>query len=390
MAKSERHALILASARRAAEIAAEHAPAVDRDARFPYEAIAVLRQERLLGAAVPDDLGGYGCGIDELALVCETLGRACTATAMVYAMHQIQVACILRHCGSSAYFRDYLREVAERQLLIASATSEVGIGGDLRSSLCGVESSGGQFKLDKKAATISYGQHADDILVTARRSAEAPRADQVLVLVRRDKTTLEQSGTWDTLGMRGTCSPGFRLIASGHDAQILPEPFADVAPRTMVPYSHVLWAACWLGLASDAVSRARMFVRTAARQQPGVTPPGALRLAEALGRLQSMRSGVQHAVSRASSLFSIGEAGYDELSSASFTLELNNLKTTASEQLTQVVTQTLGICGMAGYKNDSKFALGRHLRDGHSAALMISNDRIYATNASLLLVLKDD
>jgi acyl-CoA dehydrogenase len=261
VAKSERHALLLASARRAAEVAAENAAAVDRDARFPHEAIAVLRHERLLGAAVPTALGGYECNIDELAMVCETLGRACTATAMVYAMHQIQVACILRHSNGSAYFNEYLREVAERQLLIASATSEVGVGGDLRSSQCAVESKNGHFKLEKKASTISYGQHADDILITARRSAEVSRADQVLVLIRRDKTTLEQTGIWDTLGMRGTCSPGFNLATSGLDVQILPDAFGDIAPRTMVPYSHVLWAAAWLGLASDAVSRARAFIR---------------------------------------------------------------------------------------------------------------------------------
>ena len=54
------------------------------------------------------------------------------------------------------------------------------------------------------------------------------------------------------------------------------------------------------------------------------------------------------------------------------------------------MTQCLGICGIAGYKNDSPYSLGRHLRDAHSAALMIGNDRILATNASLLLVHKDD
>jgi acyl-CoA dehydrogenase len=48
------------------------------------------------------------------------------------------------------------------------------------------------------------------------------------------------------------------------------------------------------------------------------------------------------------------------------------------------------ICGMAGYKNDSPYSLGRHLRDAYGAALMINNDRIYGANASLLLVHKDD
>ena len=51
--------------------------------------------------------------------------------------------------------------------------------------------------------------------------------------------------------------------------------------------------------------------------------------------------------------------------------------------------EALGICGIAGYKNDTPFSVGRHLRDALSAALMIGNDRIHATNAALLLVHKD-
>ena len=47
------------------------------------------------------------------------------------------------------------------------------------------------------------------------------------------------------------------------------------------------------------------------------------------------------------------------------------------------------ICGIAGYRNDTPFSVGRHLRDALSAALMIGNDRIHATNASLLLVAKE-
>jgi acyl-CoA dehydrogenase len=43
-----------------------------------------------------------------------------------------------------------------------------------------------------------------------------------------------------------------------------------------------------------------------------------------------------------------------------------------------------------GYKNDSKFSVGRHYRDALSGALMISNDRIAAKSASMLLVFKDE
>jgi acyl-CoA dehydrogenase len=55
-----------------------------------------------------------------------------------------------------------------------------------------------------------------------------------------------------------------------------------------------------------------------------------------------------------------------------------------------IVTRALRICGTAGYRNDSTFSLTRHLRDAHSAALIIGNDRMHLANSSLLLVYKDD
>ena len=72
---------------------------------------------------------------------------------------------------------------------------------------------------------------------------------------------------------------------------------------------------------------------------------------------------------------------------------MNNVKVSTSQVLSDIVHRCLLICGIMGYKNDSKFSIGLYLRDALSAAaLMVGNDRIYATrNASmLLLVLKDD
>ena len=47
-------------AQRAAAIAAAHAPAVDVAARFPAEAFAAIKAQRLLGIMVPAALGGEG------------------------------------------------------------------------------------------------------------------------------------------------------------------------------------------------------------------------------------------------------------------------------------------------------------------------------------------
>ncbi len=373
----------------ASEVAAPAADSVDREGRFPDEAVAALKKGHFMSALAPKSLGGLGCGMVELAAMCQALGEHCASAAMVFAMHQIQVACIVRHGMSQPFFRAYIAELIERQQVIASVTSEVGIGGEMRTSLCAIEPRGDRFGLVKDASTISYGAQADDLLVTARRAPDAPSSDQVLVLVRKAEYSLEKKGEWDSLGMRGTCSPPFKMTSVGHGDQILASPFADIASHTMVPFSHILWASCWLGIATAAVTRARAFVRVQARAKPGTTPPTALRLAEVVSTLQSMKANVDHVTAECEALMTSQE-GTDALSSIAFALKMNNLKVSSSQLVVQIVQQALLICGILGYKNDSKFAVGRHLRDAHSAALMVGNDRIYATNASMLLVLKDD
>jgi acyl-CoA dehydrogenase len=372
-----------------AEIAARHADDVDRNARFPREAIDELKREKQLGAFVPKELGGLGYGISELGAMCMSLAQSCSSAGMVAAMHHIQVACIVRHGLSSPFFRRYLSELCERQLLIASVTSEVGVGGDTRSSVCAVESADGRFKLNKDATTISYGEQADDLLVTCRRAPEAAPSDQVLVLLRKGDYTLNRTTAWDTLGMRGTCSPGFKLTSTGPDEQIVPGSFADSSAQTMVPFSHVLWSSVWLGIASDAAARASAFVRAEARKKPGTVPPTALRLAELSTLLQSMRNNVQ-AVNAECDRLLRSPQGNEAFLSLGFALKMNNLKISTSQQTADIVQHALGICGIMGYKNDTPFSVGRHLRDSLSAALMIGNDRILSKSASLLLVYKDD
>ena len=112
-------------------VAARHAEAVDAEGRFPSEAIAALKESRLMGAFVPRELGGEGATVSEVASICHLLGRACGSTGLIYAMHLIQTACIVLHGQTNAWQRDVLRQVTSEQLLLASATTEGATGGDL-------------------------------------------------------------------------------------------------------------------------------------------------------------------------------------------------------------------------------------------------------------------
>ena len=367
------------------EVAAAQAADVDAKARFPIETLAALREYRVLSAGVPRELGGPGCSMEQLSQLCSTLAQSCASSAMVLAMHYIQLACIARHGMESEFFREYLRDVLKRQHLLASMTSENGTFGDTRSSICAVRRSNGRFALDKDATTGSYCAHADAILVTCRKDEQAAKSDQVLVLVRREDCTVTQTTSWDTMGMRGTCSPGFKLVSSGAEEQILPGAFADSSAQTMVPYSHILWSSLWWGIGAGAVAKAAQFVRGQARQNPGTVPPTAQRLAELQVQLQTLK---QNWLSAARDFDAMGD-DREELMGMGWALRLNNLKIASSEAAPQIVHKALQIVGILGYKNDSPFALGRHYRDALSGSLMISNERIAAKNASMLLVYKD-
>ncbi len=386
---TERDQAFLTTIRRIADdVAAPNAAEVDRDARFPSETLDALRAEGALGAFVPTAYGGHGLRFETVASAAFELGRRCGASGMVFAMHQIQAATLVRHVSGSPWFEGYLESLVRDQRLLASVTSEIGTGGDIGRSIAAVTpTDDGRVTFEKAAPTVSYGLQADDFLTTLRRSPDAEPGDQVLVLSQRDQTTLEQSGTWDPLGMRGTCSPGFAVRAEFPTEQILSVPFSTIAPESMVPVTHVLWSHLWLGIATDAFDRARAFVKASAKGRPEAAQPLAQRLSHLMTDLALLRAEV------GSGLRDFVDASADDererLVTMAMILRFNNLKLAASEQTPRICQGALGVTGIVGFKNDTPFSVGRHIRDSMSASLMVANERIHQTNASLLLIAKD-
>ena len=365
-----------------AAVAAAHADEVDVAARFPHEALAAARAQRLLGIMIPTELGGEGAGVAEVVDVCYALGRACASTAMIYAMHQIMVACLVRHARPAGWHGQLLRRVAAEQLLLASSTTDGQGGGDLRKSDCAVVRDGDRIALTKSATVVSYGAHADGIVTTARRSADSPATDQVLVAFVKDDYAIKPLSGWNALGMRGTCSDGFTLEASGKAEQVLPEPYQTIHARTVMPVAHLTWSAVWAGIAASAVERARRFIRNAARRQNGQLPPGAAHLTRATATLQMLQASIAAAQRRYDETRGEGRA----LESLDFQTALNLLKVNSSELAISAVTSALQACGLAGYRNDGEFSVARALRDVLSSSIMINNDRILGNVASAALL----
>lgn len=365
--------------RAAASVAAEHAVDVDVHARFPQESLDALRDAGALSALID------GVSFSEVAEACRVLGRACSASAMVFAMHQIEVAVLVQQSAGWDWVKGYFEELRGEQRLIGSVTSEIGTGGDMSRSIASVETlEDGTCTFTKQAPTVSYGEYADDLLTTVRRAPEAEGGDQVAVLTTKAQNTLVKTGTWDPLGMRGTCSPGFTVTAAFSPEQVVPTPYSVVGPESMVPASHLLWGHLWVGIAVEAFDRARRCVKAAG---PAGGSVRAQRLSELHGELAATRAQLAEALDRYER--ELEEPGRPALRTMNASLRHNVLKTSVSTSVASVCLGALEVTGISGFRNDSPFSIGRLLRDSLSASLMVSNDRLHEMNAALLMVVKE-
>ena len=372
-----------ARAKAVAAVAAANALDVDASARFPAESFAAAKAQRLLGIMVPKALGGEGFSIGDVADVCYQLGYSCSSSGMIYAMHQVKIACIVRHMGSSVSLQQLLRRLCAEQLLLASSTTEGQGGGNIRSSEAPIEPlDGGRIGLERKASVISYGAYADGVVTTARRAADANSSDQVLVALLKSDYTLTKLQGWNALGMRGTCSEGYMLKANANADQVLPETYELIHSRTMVPSAHLLWGSVWTGIAASATARAQAFIRNAMRHSNGQLPPGAPQFTKAMSTLRTLRGMLSTSLRKYQQVMDDPQA----MAGLDFQTMITLTKVEASELAASTVMSAMRACGLSGYRNDGDYTLGRHLRDVLSSPIMINNDRILSNLATPALM----
>ncbi|WFU40729.1 acyl-CoA/acyl-ACP dehydrogenase [Bradyrhizobium sp. CB82] len=367
---------------RMATVAAAEADGVDRDGRFPHKAFDAAREQKLLGVMIPVEFGGFGASIYDVTDICYTLGRACASTAMIYAMHTTKVACVIRHGHGIPWMETMMRRVGRDQWLLASSTTEGQNGGNIRASAAAVDHEGDMIALTRDATVISYGAEADGLVTIARRAGDAVASDQVLLALARDDYSLKRTLGWETLGMRGTCSTGFELRVDCPADRVFPESYDRIHAQTMTPFAHLCWSSAWAGVAAAAVTRAQAFIRKAARASGGQMPPAAAHFTAAKMSLAKLRALI------ASNIDAFAHHEHDEraLGSLDFQSSITLLKVQASELAVETVMHAMRTTGLAGYRNDGDFTMGRHLRDVLSAPIMINNDRILANAATSTLM----
>ncbi|WP_137390131.1 acyl-CoA dehydrogenase family protein [Rhodoligotrophos defluvii] len=190
-------------ARDLAPVLAERTSRFDETDTFVAQNYALLKDSGLVEAGVPQELGGGGAEIAELADMLRVLAQACGSTALAFSMHTHQVAIPAwrwRHQKVAAVEPLLKRVAAERLILLSSGGSDW-IGGSGRA----VKVDGG-YRISARKVFTS-GAEAGDLLMTGA-VVEAEDGSQAVIHFAAPMKAAEVKvvDTWRTLGMRGTGS----------------------------------------------------------------------------------------------------------------------------------------------------------------------------------------
>lgn len=336
-----------------------------------------LRADRLLWCVAPRDRGGDGASIGDVARVTFNIARLSGSAGLIYAMHMSQALSVVRHGGASAFFASFLDRMVAKQAMVASGTSEKGVGGDIFGSLCCIEEApGGGLSLTKESPNISYLDHAEAVLVSAMRVQPNGRKAQVLIALEMDALDLRPGPEGVFIGMRGIQNRPYAFTARFDEAAIFADTYPVIARDTMTPSVHVFWAALWSGIASHALSKTKVFLA----KDPPADDAAALVMRAELSRLidkhYQMNAIIRDAIAEQ-------DGSSAEAMGLVHTARLKRLKVVCSGLIEEICLGALGLVGMRGYAESGEYSLAEPLRDALSAKVMISNYRLLVGNAKI-------
>jgi alkylation response protein AidB-like acyl-CoA dehydrogenase len=263
--------------------AAQH----DREASFPFDNYADLREAGLLGVCVPQAHGGLGADFTTYVMVAAEIGRHCGATALSYNMH----VCSTLWAGAIADALDmtpaqradheanralHFANIVQRGLIYSQPFSEGGAAAAGKApwgtlalparvgGLDGYVINGKKIFASLSGAADFYG-----VLCTVDKPGASTR-DSLYLAVPADAQGVSVTGDWDPLGMRGTVSRTLLLkdVFVPHSARLMPEGlYWQAAAR--FPHMFATLSPTYMGIAQAAYDFTVAYLRG---EVPG-TPP---------------------------------------------------------------------------------------------------------------------
>ena len=185
------------------EMPREAAAEWDRTDTFPREVIDKLAKLGVMGLTIPEEYGGAGRDIYATMVVIEELCKRSTAISGPFIMATCYGGMNIVESGSDEQKRELLPKLATGEILFAYGLTEPDVGADLASVKTRVEKRGGKLVVNGTKRFCTGAKYADYIYTLARSDAEAPRYQNLsLILVPRELPGIEITDI-STIGQRG-------------------------------------------------------------------------------------------------------------------------------------------------------------------------------------------
>jgi alkylation response protein AidB-like acyl-CoA dehydrogenase len=356
--------------------AAQH----DREASFPFEDYADLREAGLLGLCVPERYGGLGADLETYCLVSEQIARGNAATALTYNMHALTMLMMgplsdamelpseVRQRHEELCARRY-RQVVEEGVFFGQPHSEPVESGTADQLQVGgrrfgtrAERVDGGYRVNGRKFFVSLSGAATYYATPALLVGDGPWEDRTMYLaIPHDAPGLQVTGEWDPLGMRATVSRDLVLenVWVPADAEVLP-PGVFGALYRRCPHIFICFSATFLGLMQAAYDFTIDYLTGTVAGAPtrdGTSPARDVAVANMLFTIEAARA-----------LFyrSISECRLDPpLESVQ---RARAAHVTIQRSVVEVTAEAMRVCG--GRATLKRYPLERYYRDARAAAVM--------------------
>ena len=256
----------------------------DREARFPFENYADLREAGLLKICVPREHGGLGADFATYVMVAAEIGRHCGATALSYNMHVCSclwsglIADALEMAPEQRADHEHNRalhfaNIVERGKVYSQPFSEGGAAaaGKAPFGTLAKKVDGGYLVSGKKIfASLAGAADYYGVLCTLDKPGATMR-DSLYLAVPADAPGVSVVGDWDPLGMRGTVSRTLLLkdVHVPDSARLMPEGlYFQAAGR--FPHMFATLSPTYMGIAQAAYDFTVAYLRAEVPGMPKV------------------------------------------------------------------------------------------------------------------------
>ena len=353
MILNEQHEMIRDALRAfSQERLAPNAARWDKEHHFPKEELKELAALGAFGVAVPEELGGAGLDYVSLALVLEEIAAGDGGTSTVISVNNCPVCSIGMMYANEQQKQQWLRPLAQGEMLGAFALTEPHTGSDAAALRTTATLDGGEYVINGTKQFITSGKHADVAIVFAVTDKAAGKKGISAFWVPTDTPGYIVAGIEHKMGQH-----------SSDTAQILFEncrvPAANMIGEPGQGYKIALSGleGGRIGIASQSVGMARSAFEAAlkyARDRESFGKPifehqsVQFKLSEMAMQLEAARQLIWHAAS-------LKDAGQPCLKEAAMA------KLFASEMAERVCSDAIQIHGGYGYTAD--FPVERIYRD---------------------------